>query len=134
MSIHERENKYINLLSERNYTVKELSNALFISEPTVRRDVNEMIKKELITRKNGVVSIKTNSPDTRVPLFIRNLENKEAKNAIAKKASLFVKDGDTYASSKAAEIAFLGFFQKSIDSVYRFIGSVFTGRQITYED
>ena len=95
MSIHERENKYINLLSERNYTVKELSNALFISEPTVRRDVNEMIKKELITRKNGVVSIKTNSPDTRVPLFIRNLENKEAKNAIAKKAAMFVKDGDT---------------------------------------
>ena len=47
MSIHERENKYINLLSERNYTVKELSNALFISEPTVRRDVNEMIKKEI---------------------------------------------------------------------------------------
>ena len=95
MSIYERENSYINLLSERSYTVKELSEALFISEPTVRRDINELISKELVTRKNGVVSIKTNSPDTRVPMFIRNLENKEAKDTIAKKAALLIKEGDT---------------------------------------
>lgn len=95
MSIYERENSYINLLSERSYTVKELSEALFISEPTVRRDINELISKELVTRKNGVVSIKTNSPDTRVPMFIRNLENKQAKDTIAKKAALLIKEGDT---------------------------------------
>ena len=95
MPIYERENSYINLLSERSYTVKELSEALFISEPTVRRDINELISKELVTRKNGVVSIKTNSPDTRVPMFIRNLENKDAKDAIAKKAALLIKEGDT---------------------------------------
>lgn len=95
MSIYERENSYINLLSERSYTVKELSEALFISEPTVRRDINELISKDLVTRKNGVVSIKTNSPDTRVPMFIRNLENKDAKDTIAKKAALLIKEGDT---------------------------------------
>ena len=95
MPIYERENSYINLLSERSYTVKELSEALFISEPTVRRDINELISKELVTRKNGVVSIKTNSPDTRVPMFIRNLENKDAKDTIAKKAALLIKEGDT---------------------------------------
>ena len=95
MPIYERENSYINLLSERSYTVKELSEALFISEPTVRRDINELISKDLVTRKNGVVSIKTNSPDTRVPMFIRNLENKDAKDTIAKKAALLIKEGDT---------------------------------------
>ena len=95
MPIYERENSYINLLSERSCTVKELSEALFISEPTVRRDINELISKELVTRKNGVVSIKTNSPDTRVPMFIRNLENKDAKDTIAKKAALLIKEGDT---------------------------------------
>ena len=95
MPIYERENSYINLLSERSYTVKELSEALFISEPTVRRDINELISKVLVTRKNGVVSIKTNSPDTRVPMFIRNLENKDAKDTIAKKAALLIKEGDT---------------------------------------
>lgn len=95
MPIYERENSYINLLSERSYTVKELAEALFISEPTVRRDINELISKELVTRKNGVVSIKTNSPDTRVPMFIRNLENKDAKDTIAKKAALLIKEGDT---------------------------------------
>jgi DeoR/GlpR family transcriptional regulator of sugar metabolism len=95
MPIYERENSYITLLSEKSYPVRELSEALFISEPTVRRDINELISKELVTRKNGVVSIKTNSPDTRVPMFIRNLENKEAKDAIAKKAAMLIKEGDT---------------------------------------
>lgn len=95
MSIYERENKYINLLSEKSYTVKELSKLLFISEPTVRRDMNTMISKELIFRKNGLISIKTNSPDTRIPMFIRDLENKDAKNIIAQKAARLIKDGDT---------------------------------------
>ena len=42
MPIYEREEEYIKLLSVSNYTVKNLSKKLFISEPTVRRDINAM--------------------------------------------------------------------------------------------
>lgn len=93
MSIYNRENEYIKLLSQGEQSVKELSLKLFISEPTVRRDIKILQNKELLVCKRGIVSLKTNSPDRRIPLFIRNLEQNEAKRDIALKASKLVKDG-----------------------------------------
>lgn len=94
MSIYNRENQYITLLSQGEQTVKQLSDKLFISEPTVRRDIIILQKKEILTCKRGRVALKTNSPDQRIPLFIRHLEHNEAKMQIALKASKLVKDGD----------------------------------------
>ena len=94
MSIYTRENRYISLLSQRAYSVKELSEKLFISEPTVRRDIALLQEKEILICKRGVVELKTNSPDQRIPLFIRHLEQNEEKQAIARKAVRYVKDGD----------------------------------------
>lgn len=93
MSTYNRENQYITLLSQRSYSVKELSEKLFISEPTVRRDITVLLEKGLVSRKNGIVSIKSNSPDQRIPLFVRNFEQNESKQAIAQKASQYIKDG-----------------------------------------
>lgn len=93
MSIYNRENKYISLLAQRSHTVKELSQKLFISEPTVRRDIVILQKRNLLTCKRGVVTIKTNSPDQRIPLFIRDMEQNEAKKEIALKAIKHIKDG-----------------------------------------
>ena len=94
MGIHSRESEYIKILSERDYSVKELSDKLFISEPTVRRDILQLKKKDLITSHRGIVSINRNSPDQRIPLFIRDFENIEEKKRIAKIASGNIKDGD----------------------------------------
>lgn len=93
MSVFSRENQYINLLAQQPLTVKELAEKLFISEPTVRRDINILKERELLTCNKGVVALKTNSPDKRIPLFIRNLEQNEAKGIIAKKALTHIKDG-----------------------------------------
>lgn len=94
MSIHEREEKYINILSEGKQSVSELSRKLFISEPTVRRDILILEKKEIVTRKRGIVNLKANSPDKRIPLFIRDTENSQEKEIIAQKAIKYIKDGD----------------------------------------
>lgn len=93
MGAYERENEYIRLLSEREYTVKELATRLFVSEPTVRRDIAELKKKELVLCKRGLVTLKTSSPDKRIPMFIRDLEQPEAKQEIAAKAANLIKDG-----------------------------------------
>ena len=93
MSIYNRENQYINLLSQKPHSVKELSEKLFISEPTVRRDITLLQKKEILTCKRGIVTLKTNSPDQRIPLFIRHLEQNEEKQIIARKALEHIKDG-----------------------------------------
>lgn len=93
MSIYNRENQYINLLAQKPHSVKELSEKLFISEPTVRRDIILLQKKEILTCKRGIVSLKTSSPDQRIPLFIRHLEQNEEKQIIARKALEHIKDG-----------------------------------------
>ena len=85
MPIYEREKNYISLLAEREYTISELSKILFISEPTVRRDVLSMKKDELVECVRGRVRLKTNSPDKRIPLFVRDFRNNEQKQKIAEK-------------------------------------------------
>lgn len=95
MSVYNRENQYISLLAVKPHTVRELSEKLFVSEPTVRRDIILLQKKELLTCKRGLVTLKTNSPDKRIPLFIRHLEQNEEKKIIARKAVSNIKDGNT---------------------------------------
>ena len=93
MPIYEREKNYISLLSEREYTISELSKILFVSEPTVRRDILSMKKDELVECVRGRVRLKTSSPDKRIPLFVRDFRNNEPKQKIAEKAAALVKDG-----------------------------------------
>ena len=94
MSVYHRENQYISLLAQKPHSVKELAEKLFISEPTVRRDIIVLREKGLVTSKKGIVTLKTNSPDQRIPLFIRHLEQNEKKQSIARKALKHIKDGD----------------------------------------
>lgn len=94
MSIHNREELYIKLLSEREHTVEELANKLFISEPTVRRDILILERKDIVTRKRGIVKLKINIADKRIPLFIREMEQLQEKKEIALKAISHIKDGD----------------------------------------
>lgn len=94
MPIFNREDEYIKILSERAHSIKELTEKLFISEPTVRRDIVQLKKKELVACKNGIVSLRSSSPDKRIPMFIRDYENIEAKKIIASKAAEYIHDGD----------------------------------------
>lgn len=93
MSIYERENKYIQILSEKEYSINELSKILFISEPTVRRDINILTKKGFIQCKRGIVRLNTSSPDKRIPLFLREFEQNEEKQNMALQASEYIQDG-----------------------------------------
>ena len=93
MSIYQRENSYIKLLGEKQRTVSELSKLLYISEVTVRRDIAEMREKDLVVCRRGVVSLRTDSADKRVPMFIRTGENMDKKSIIASKAAHYIKDG-----------------------------------------
>ena len=94
MSVYRRENQYISLLAQKPHSIKELAEKLFISEPTVRRDIIVLKEKGLVTSQKGIVALKTNSPDQRIPLFIRHLEQNEKKQSIARKALRHIKDGD----------------------------------------
>ena len=95
MAIYNREDEYIKILSERDHTVRELSRKLFISEPTVRRDVLVLKDKNIVECKRGLVSLKLATPDARVPMFLRNLAHTDEKDAMARKCAAEIKDGYT---------------------------------------
>lgn len=94
MAIYAREDAYIRLLSEREMTVRELSARLFVSEPTVRRDVLHLREKGLVSCTRGTVRLMTGAPDRRIPMFLRDPVHREEKNAIAMQAAALVRDGD----------------------------------------
>ena len=147
MSLYEREKKYVNLLLEGSLTVKELAQRLFISEPTVRRDIITLRKKDLVVCNRGSVSLKVNYADQRIPLFIRDMEQKDEKRVIAKKAVSHIKDGDVImldASTTAFQLlSHLGDFKKilvitngaktAMETASMGIKTICTGGELTEE-
>lgn len=90
-TIRVRRDKILDLLNTKNsLLVKEISNELDVSEITIRRDLTALEKMGLVRREHGKAMIiqKTGTEDY-------NEEIESLKNAIAKKAAEFVKDGDT---------------------------------------
>lgn len=83
------------LLKKKQITVKELASALYISEPSVRRDLADLEKQNLIKRTHGgAVLEETVLSKSKIPFIIREYEQSSAKAIIAKKAAKYIKDND----------------------------------------
>ena len=81
------------LLKKKRVTVKELSHTLYISEPSVRRDLADLEKQNLIKRiHGGAVLEETLISKNKIPFIIREYEQSSAKTIIAQKAADYVKD------------------------------------------
>ena len=83
------------LLKKKRVTVNELSHTLYISEPSVRRDLADLEKQNLIKRiHGGAVLEETLISKNKIPFIIREYEQSSAKTIIAQKAADYVKDND----------------------------------------
>lgn len=96
------------LLIEKRVTVKELAAELYASEPSIRRDLADLEKKNLLKRVHGgAVLEEQGSSAINIPFIIRELEQVDAKVIMAKKAIEYVKDNSVVfldASSSAYNI------------------------------
>lgn len=96
------------LLKEKEINVKDLAKRLYISEPSVRRDLAELEKEKFLRRTHGgAVLEELNSSSLKIPFIIRELEQSDAKIHIARQAAELVKDGDVImldASSSAYNV------------------------------
>lgn len=94
MSLKERELAILEYLKERKEaSVTELCGALFVSEPTVRRDLAALNASGKIIRTHGG-AVYRREPGENLPQTIRERENLDAKAAIGKKSLSLIKDGD----------------------------------------
>lgn len=95
MPFYEREEKILNILQEQeSVTTNELSAKMFVSAPTLRRDLIKLEQKGKIIRTHGGAKIVKKAVNEQIPFFLREHEQDAAKEIMAKKAVKFIKDGD----------------------------------------
>lgn len=95
MSFKDRENSILEYLSQnRETTIDELCAKLFVSAPTVRRDLKALAEAGKIIRTHGGAFL-NNLPWESTPQELREKEYVAEKDIIAKKCLDLIKDGDT---------------------------------------
>jgi DeoR/GlpR family transcriptional regulator of sugar metabolism len=84
----EREKQILEiLLKEKKVSVPGLAKVLFVSEPSIRRDLQSLEKKNLIKRVHGGAILEENAlSKNKIPFLIREYEQSSAKALIAQKA------------------------------------------------
>lgn len=101
----ERREEILNILKKcESISIKKLPERLFVSPPTVRRDLRELEERGMVLRTHGGVVLRRTA-EVEVPLMFREDQNGVSKKIIAEKAAKFIKDGDVIfldASSTAA--------------------------------
>lgn len=107
MYFSERYDKILDILKERNgVSVHYLAEKLHVSEPTIRRDLTYLEKKDYIKRTFGG-AVLNDMTTSQIPLSLRESENKLPKEIIVQKAREFISDGKIIfidASSTASKL------------------------------
>lgn len=95
MALSDRESELLSLLSsDKSTSVQTLARQLFVSLPTVRRDLATLAEKGLVLRTHGGATLRTDAADYRTPLYLRQTRNSREKRRIAEAAVSLVKNGD----------------------------------------
>ena len=91
----ERMDAILYILQEKKHvTVHYLSEHVYASEVTIRRDLHKMEELGLIVRSYGGVTLRV-SENVSVPLVIREQNLSAVKNRIAEEAVRLIRNGDT---------------------------------------
>jgi DeoR/GlpR family transcriptional regulator of sugar metabolism len=103
----ERQEQIIKILEERkSISVQQLSALLYVSQPTVRRDLDILSRQGKVQRTHGGVVLRKAS-DAEIPLMFREDQNNAAKKAIAEKAALLIHDGDVIFLDASSTVSYL---------------------------
>lgn len=108
MPFYEREEQILNILSEYDsIPLTKLSEQLFVSLPTLRRDLIKLEKKGLILKKYGSVSLIKNPADAQIAFSFRAEEQNASKYIMAKQAVQRIKEGNTIMLDAATSTYFI---------------------------
>lgn len=90
----ERQEQIMKLLEKRkSISVTNLAQLLYVSQPTIRRDLTILEEQGKVQRTHGGVVLRTVS-DAEIPLMFREDQNNTSKKMIAKKAAKHIHNGD----------------------------------------
>ncbi len=103
----ERQEEIMQILeSKRSVSVAKLADLLYVSAPTVRRDLTILEEQGKVHRTHGGVVLRKTS-DTEIPLLFREDQHNAAKKTIAEKASQYISNGDVIFLDASTTSAYL---------------------------
>lgn len=103
----ERQEEILNILSKSgSVSVARLASLLFVSQPTVRRDLTALEGRGLVSRTHGGAVLRDTS-EREIPLLFREDQNNAAKRAIAEKAIAHVKNGCVIFLDASSTVSYL---------------------------
>ncbi len=113
--IEERHQKILDILSGRQFaSVSFLSNELFVSKPTIRRDLTYLQEKNLINRSYGGAMAK--SYRNEVPIEFRNGIKIKEKTALSKAAVKLIEHDDiVFIDSSTTTLPIVSFLKERKD-------------------
>ncbi|SAL52542.1 DeoR family transcriptional regulator [Caballeronia sordidicola] len=95
MKAADRHRAILDLVLTRDANVEQLSEALGVSEATVRRDLTMLAKERRLVRTYGGATALVGAHEPEASLEERKSAQREQKEAIAQAAAVHVHDGDT---------------------------------------
>ena len=92
----EREQRILELLAEKHtISVNRLAKLVYCSGSTIRRDLTRLVKKGLVTRTFGAVSLTSDTTNEETSFLVRENVNVTEKRAICKRAAELLRSNIT---------------------------------------
>ena len=103
----ERQKQILDLLAKnKSMSVARLSEILYVSPPTVRRDLAALSREGLVSRTHGGVLLRDTS-EKEIPLLFREDQNNLSKKIIASRAALYIKNGSALFLDASSTVSYL---------------------------
>ena len=90
----------------KSISVTKLAELLYVSHPTIRRDLTILEEHGKVHRTHGGVVLRRTS-DAEIPLIFREDQNNAAKSVIAQRAAPLIHDGDVIFLDASSTVSYL---------------------------
>ena len=103
----ERQEQIMQILEKStSISVAKLAQVLYVSQPTIRRDLSILEEQGKLQRTHGGVVLRKVS-DAEIPLMYREDQNNASKKAIAERASKLIQNGDVIFLDASSTVSYL---------------------------
>ena len=114
----ERQEEILAILEQKKtMNIPELAKSLYVSEATIRRDLNTLEKLGLAKRVYGGVMLSKYASSSDLPLALREHEQRPQKDLIAAKASEFLHHGATIIMDASSTVQHMIPYLKDYDDL-----------------
>lgn len=132
LSISDRRNRIVQMVNKDGVVrVADLSRIFEISEVTIRNDLGELEKMDMLERTHGG-AIRTNKSYYRLTVQERLTTNKNEKIAIARHAASMVNEGDTVFLNSGTTSIYIAQHLKGIKNILLVTNSPMVAQELNY--